>query len=126
MALRADRGIRGVDNLGIGEVLGRVSLDVPLRGNRAPFGDQESVGSDCQRGVVMKATPASPFIMSKPEFLLQFLIVALDPPAQLCHMDDSRSGISAGRVASQYLVGSASPEGHSIKHHSSGLGVVRL
>ena len=31
-----------------------------------------------------------------------------------------------GRVASQYLVGSASPEGHSIKHHSSGLGVVRL
>ena len=32
MAFRADRGIRGVDNLGIGEVLGGASLGVPPRG----------------------------------------------------------------------------------------------
>src|SRR6476469_1640337 len=32
MAFRADRGIRGVDNLWIGEVLGRLTLGVPPRG----------------------------------------------------------------------------------------------
>ena len=69
--------------------------------------------------MMMKAAPSASFIVTEPEFLLQFLIVALDPPAQL-------GGTSAGKVDSQYLVGSASPFGHSIKHHSSGLGLVRL
>jgi hypothetical protein len=36
---------------------------------------------------MMKAAPAPPFIMSKSKFLLQFLIVALNPPAQFCHRD---------------------------------------
>jgi len=31
-----------------------------------------------------------------------------------------------GKLDSQYFVGSASPFGHSIKHHSSGLGLTRL
>ena len=31
---------------------------------------------------MMKATPTAPF-MSQPEFLLQFLIIALNAPAQL-------------------------------------------
>ncbi len=56
-------------------------------GNRTPFGDQESIGRDRERGVMMKAAPPPSFIMSKPEFLLQFLIVALNPPAQFCHID---------------------------------------
>ena len=33
--------------------------------------------------MVVKATPPSPFIVIKPEFLLEVLIVPLNPPAQL-------------------------------------------
>ncbi|MGF6505775.1 hypothetical protein OKW26_001578 [Paraburkholderia sp. 32] len=33
----------------------------------------------------MKATPASPFITTKPELLFQVLIVALDAPAHFGH-----------------------------------------
>src|SRR5260370_36754152 len=32
---------------------------------------------------MMQATPPSPLIVTKPEFLLEILIVPLDPPAQL-------------------------------------------
>ena len=52
-------------------------------GNRLPLGDQESVGGDAQRGVVMEAAPSAPFEMPKPALLLELLIVALDAPAQL-------------------------------------------
>src|SRR5471030_438500 len=52
-------------------------------GNRLPFGDQESVGCDAQRGVVMEASPSAPFEMSEPDLLLEFLVVAFDAPAQL-------------------------------------------
>jgi len=34
-------------------------------GNPLPLGDQESVGRDAQRGVVMEAAPASSFEMSE-------------------------------------------------------------
>ena len=70
MAFRADWGIRGVGNLGIGEALGGLALGFCRGGNRTPFGDQESIGRDGERGVMMKATPTTPFIMSQPEFLL--------------------------------------------------------
>ena len=53
-----------------------------LRGNQTPFGDQESVGRDAERHVVVKASPASSFEVIEPEFLLEFLVVALDPPPQ--------------------------------------------
>ena len=52
-------------------------------GNRLPLGDQESVGRDAQRGVVVEATPTSPFEMPEPDLLFEILIVALDAPAQL-------------------------------------------
>ena len=32
---------------------------------------------------MMKATPTSPFVVAKPEFLLEVLMVPLDPPTQL-------------------------------------------
>ncbi len=32
---------------------------------------------------MMKATPPSPLVVTKPEFLLEILTVPLDPPAQL-------------------------------------------
>src|SRR3546814_10658355 len=51
-------------------------------GNRLPLGDQEPVGRDAQCRVVMEPSPAAPLVMAEPELLLEFLIVALDAPAQ--------------------------------------------
>ncbi|CAB3774760.1 hypothetical protein LMG29542_08138 [Paraburkholderia humisilvae] len=33
----------------------------------------------------MKATPASPFVVTESELLFQVLIIALDAPTHLCH-----------------------------------------
>jgi hypothetical protein len=52
-------------------------------GNRAPLGDQKAVGSNAERGVMMKAAPAAAFVVTKAEFLLQLLVIAFDPPTQL-------------------------------------------
>src|ERR1035441_10110506 len=61
-------------------------------GNRLPLGDQESIGGDAQRGMVVEAAPSSPFEMSQPDLLLEFLIVALDAPAQLGDVDQLAEG----------------------------------
>src|SRR5450759_1997552 len=60
--------------------------------NRLPLGDQESVGRDAQRGVVMETAPPTPFEMSEPELLLELLIVALDAPTQLGGVDQPAEG----------------------------------
>src|ERR1019366_5450099 len=61
-------------------------------GNRLPLGDQESVGCDEQRGVMMEAAPPTPFKMSEPELLLELLIVPFDTPAQLGGVDQPAEG----------------------------------
>ena len=48
-----------------------------------PLGDQESMGCNTHRGVMMKTPPASPFEMPRfkkiwPDFLFQFQIIALN------------------------------------------------
>lgn len=53
-----------------------------LAGGEA-FGDQESVGSNAQRRVMMESTPASSFIMTEPQFLLQVLVVAFNAPTRM-------------------------------------------
>ena len=47
------------------------------------LGHQESVGGDAQAGVVVKPPPASAFIVPKPQFLFEILVVALNAPAHL-------------------------------------------
>ena len=71
---------------------------------------------------MVKAAPAATLVVAEAEFLLQLLIVAFDPPAQLGRIDQIAEPVSSGSVESQYLVGIASPFGHSIRHHSSGRG----
>src|SRR5258707_12297697 len=44
----------------------------------------------------------------------------------LATLTNSTSGVSAGNLASQYFVGSASPRGHSISNHSSLRRVLRF
>ena len=92
MALRSDRGIRGVGNRRERQVLRGIWLCVVLRGDGIPFGDEESISRDAQRGVVMKAAPTSPLVVTKAELLLEVLVIALDPLAQL-------GGVDQGAVA---------------------------
>ena len=54
--------------------------------------DQESVGGDAERGVVMESSPASSLEMGEAEFALEFLIVAFDPPAQFGGIDEHDEG----------------------------------
>ena len=50
---------------------------------KAPFGDQETIRSNAQTGVVMKAAPPSSFVMSQAKLLFEFFVVAFDDPAML-------------------------------------------
>ena len=50
-------------------------------GKRQSLSNQEAIGGDAQGSVVMETAPATAFIVAKPKFLLEFEIVALDPPA---------------------------------------------
>lgn len=51
----------------------------------ATLSHQKRICSDTRCGVAIKATPASPFVMTESELLFQVLIVALDAPAHLGH-----------------------------------------
>lgn len=54
---RSDRGIHGVGDLREDDVFGENGVVWSWReGNRSLFGDQESVGGDAQRCMMMKAT----------------------------------------------------------------------
>src|SRR3954466_5992729 len=45
----------------------------------------------------MKAAPAAPLIVTKPEFLLEVLVVPLDPPAQLGGVDQGAATDGGGQ-----------------------------
>ena len=48
------------------------------------FGDQEAVGGDGQRRMMVKPAPAPTLVVAETELLLQVLVVALDAPAHVC------------------------------------------
>src|SRR6266478_4694534 len=58
-------------------------------GDGAAFGDQKAVGGNTECGMVVEAAPPAPFIITEAEFLLQLLIIALDPPSQLCEINQT-------------------------------------
>src|SRR5271163_4707760 len=68
-------------------------------GKGRSLADQESIGGDAERGVVMESSPASSFEMGEAEFALEFLIVAFDAPAQFRGIDENfdRSVFGQGR-----------------------------
>ncbi len=79
-------------------------LHGPEGGNRFPLGEQESVGGDAQCGVMVEATPSSPLVVTKPEFLLEVPIVALDPPTQLGGLHQ-RAATDGGGQRGQKVLG---------------------
>ena len=76
-------------------------------GKGRSLADQESIGGDAERGVVMESSPASPFELGEAEFALEFLIVAFDAPGQFavsrvlrsaCPRAGSRASIWSARA----------------------------
>ena len=57
-------------------------------GNPLLLGDQESIGCDRHRAVMVKASPRASIIVAEADFLLELLIVALDSPTQLGEIDE--------------------------------------
>src|SRR5271163_5271538 len=110
VALGSDRGRLGVVDDGEGQGLPAAGV---LRGKGRSLADQESIGGDAERGVVMESSPAAPFEVGEAEFALEFLIVAFDAPAQFRGIDENFDRSVSGKVESQYLVGSRSSSGHS-------------
>ena len=47
--------------------------------------EEEGVSGDAQRGVMVKAAPAAALEMAEAKLLFEFLVIALDAPAQLGH-----------------------------------------
>ena len=66
-------------------------------GNRFPFRDQETVGGDAQRGVMVEATPSPPLVVAQTKLLLEVLIIALDPPSQFRDVDQSAATDGGGQ-----------------------------
>ena len=58
-------------------------------GNPHPFGDQEAIGCDAKRGVMVEAAPAAALEVPEPEFLLELLVVAFDAPPELGELDQA-------------------------------------
>ena len=63
-----------------------MALEAALRGKKASLTHEKAISCDAQGGVMMKAAPAASLEVSEAEFLLQFLIVALNDPAMFRQM----------------------------------------
>jgi hypothetical protein len=59
-------------------------------GKGAAFGVQKAVGGNTERRVMVEAAPAAPLIITGAEFLLQLLIVALDPQKERPGVGESK------------------------------------
>ena len=97
---------RGVDNRWRTAVSGTSWRNGLLRGESSPARQSETHSGDAHRGVVVEAAPSTAFEMSKSDFLLELLIVALDAPAQFGEVNQISKGNVLRKVESQYLVGS--------------------
>src|SRR3954464_6153600 len=58
-------------------------------GNSHPFGDQEAIGCDAKRRVMVEAAPAAALVVPEPQFLLELLVVAFDAPSELGEFDQA-------------------------------------
>ncbi len=75
---------------------------------------------------MVEASPAAAFVVTEADLLLELLVISLDAPAQFGQVDEvGEHHVLSARFESQYLVGSLSPFGHSIRSHSSGRGAER-
>src|SRR4051794_3199970 len=87
MAFRSDWGIRGVGNCRERKVLRGIRPDVVLRGESLSARRSGIHRRRCTAWRGDESLPASSLVVTKLQFLLEVLVVALDPPAQLGGVD---------------------------------------
>ena len=68
---------------------------------------------------MMEAAPSAAFIVTKPDLLLELLVVALDTPAQFGKIDEPAEAKVCRQRREPILGRLGSPSGHSINSHSS-------
>src|SRR3712207_3585637 len=64
-----------------------LARETALRGKKAALGHQEAVGRDAEAGMMVEAAPAAAFVVAEADLLLEFLVIPLDQPSRLGHMD---------------------------------------
>jgi len=68
----------------------RLAKQAGRGGKSRSFADQEAVGGDAERGMMLESPPASPLVMGEAEFGFELLIIALDAPAEIDDIDERR------------------------------------
>jgi transposase InsO family protein len=99
LVVAAAKEVSHPDNRREGETSCGVWRRVGLRGNCRPLGNEEGVSRDAQCGMVMEPAPAASLVVPEPDFLREFLVVALDPPAPFGEVNETVEGdvLSQGR-----------------------------
>ena len=93
MALGSDRRRLRVGNRREWQIARAAQRKVVLRGGRAPRSAiRKPVSGDTECRMMVEAAPPASVIIAKAEFLLELLIIALDPPPQLCQIDQTIEG----------------------------------
>src|SRR3954463_12208102 len=80
MAFRPNRDALAAASRGVAQALG---VGRARQGEKTSLANEEAIGRNAQGGMMMKAAPAASFVMVEPKFLLEILIIPLNPPAQL-------------------------------------------
>src|SRR5215831_5320273 len=58
-------------------------------GKTVPFGHQEPISRNAQRGVMVESAPVAAFKVPQSQLLLQLLVISFDDPAVFGHLDQS-------------------------------------
>jgi len=92
-----------------------------LRGKNGSFPPSKSRKPQCTILRGGETPPVATFIVIQPEFLFEFLVVALNHPAVPADSHQPfQQRVSPAKRANQYPLGSPAPAGHSISNHCSG------
>ena len=67
---------------------------------------RESVGGDAERGMMVKATPTSTFVMVQAEFTFELFVITFDTPAQFGIIDECGEGRVLGQGGKPVFRGS--------------------
>ncbi|ERR1035437_1691028 len=72
-------------------------------GEKPAFGDQEAVGGNAERGMMVESAPGTALEVVEPQLLLEFQEVTLDSPAQLGNPDQLLKRSGGGKVGQPIL-----------------------
>jgi hypothetical protein len=89
MALRPDWDALGAATPRVAQALG---VGRAAQGEKTSLANEEAVSGKAQGGMMMKATPAASFIVIEAKLLFQVLVIPLNSPAQLGHVDQINQG----------------------------------